>query len=171
VFLQNSRLQLFYIIIKLFFYWKSHGIAPWYHGPSLWWLTGTVHEFIKPGLSARRSMAQIKNVKGYPLDLISAVSLHVDGSGRVSFLVFVRPKQSTGVPWLPAWESTSSSYGAPFTMRFLLMWSMRWEESNLPTYHGGNDQGKADDEWAARVAFNGGGDGALAPRTAPIVEV
>jgi hypothetical protein len=37
-------------------------------------------------------MAQIKNVKGYPLDLISAVGLHMDGSELVSFLGFVRPK-------------------------------------------------------------------------------
>jgi hypothetical protein len=29
----------------------------------------------------------------------------------------------------------------------------------LPTYHGGNDRGKAGDERAARVVFNGGGDG------------
>jgi hypothetical protein len=29
----------------------------------------------------------------------------------------------------------------------------------LPTYRGGNDRGKADDERAARAAFNGGGDG------------
>jgi hypothetical protein len=61
-----------------------------------------VHGFIKPGLSARRSMTQIKNTKGYPLDLISAVGLHMDGSGRVSFLSFIRPKQSTREPSPPA---------------------------------------------------------------------
>jgi hypothetical protein len=37
------------------------------------WLTGVVHGFIKPGPSTRWSMTQIKNAKGYPLDLISAV--------------------------------------------------------------------------------------------------
>jgi hypothetical protein len=36
---------------------------------------------------------------------------------------------------------------------------MRREESNLPTYRGGNDRGKAGDERAARAAFNDGGDG------------
>jgi hypothetical protein len=36
---------------------------------------------------------------------------------------------------------------------------MRWEESNLPTYHSGNDRGKADDERAAWAAFNCGGHG------------
>jgi hypothetical protein len=35
---------------------------------------------------------------------------------------------------------------------------MRREESNLPTYRGGNDRGKSGDERAARAAFNGGGD-------------
>jgi hypothetical protein len=64
-------------------------------------ITGMV-PFIKPGPSAWRSMAQIKNAKGYPLDLISAIGLHVDWSGCVSFLDFVRPKQSTGAPWLLA---------------------------------------------------------------------
>jgi hypothetical protein len=29
----------------------------------------------------------------------------------------------------------------------------------LPSYHGGNDRGKADDERVAQTAFNGGGDG------------
>jgi hypothetical protein len=36
---------------------------------------------------------------------------------------------------------------------------MRREESNLPTYYGGNDRGKAGDERAAWTAFNSGGDG------------
>jgi hypothetical protein len=156
--MQNSRHRLFSIIIELFFYWKSYGIGPLSHGLGLWWVTGMVHGFIKPSPSARRSMAQIKNAKGYPLDLISAIGLHVDGCGHVSFLSFVRPKQSTGAPWPMTWESSSSSYSAPFAMRFLPTWSMRREESNLPTYRCGNDQGKADDERAARAAFNGGGD-------------
>jgi hypothetical protein len=43
-----------------------------------------VHGFIKPGRSARRSTTKIKNVKGNPLDLISAVGLHVDDSERSS---------------------------------------------------------------------------------------
>jgi hypothetical protein len=103
-------------------------------------------------------MAQIKNVKGYPLDLILTVGSHVDSSGRVSFLGFVQPKQSTGAPWPLAWESSSSSYGAPFVMRFLPTWSMWREESNLPTYHAGNGRGKAGDERAAWAAFNSGGD-------------
>jgi hypothetical protein len=104
-------------------------------------------------------MAQIKNTKGYPLDLILAVGSHMDDSGRVSFLVFVRPKQSTGAPWAPAWESSTSSYGAPFAMMFLPTWSMRREESNLPPYRGGNDRWKASDKRAAQAAFNGSGDG------------
>jgi hypothetical protein len=104
------------------------------------------------------STTHMKNAKGYPLDLISPVSLHVDGSGRVSFLGFIRPKQSTKMPWPPAWESSSSSYTAPFVMRFLPTRSMRREESNLPTYRGGNDRGKASDERAARTAFNSDGD-------------
>jgi hypothetical protein len=62
-------------------------------------------------------------------------------------------------PWPPAWGSWSSSYGAPNVLKFLPTWSRRWEESNLPTYRGGNDREKADDEKAARVAFNGGRDG------------
>jgi hypothetical protein len=41
---------------------------------------------------------------GCPLDLISIVGLHMDNSGRVSFLGFIRPTHSTEVPWLPAWE-------------------------------------------------------------------
>jgi hypothetical protein len=44
-------------------------------------------------------------------------------------------------------------------MKFLPMWSTRWEESNLPTYRSGNDRGKAGDERAARAVLNGGGDG------------
>jgi hypothetical protein len=120
---------------------------------------GAVHGFIKPGSLVRWSTAQIKNMKGYPLALISAVGLHVDGNGRVSFLSFVRPKQGTRVPWPLAWESSSLSYSAPFATRFLPTWSMRWKESNLLTYHDGNDQGKAGDLRAARAAFNGGGDG------------
>jgi hypothetical protein len=36
---------------------------------------------------------------------------------------------------------------------------MRQEESNLPTYRGGNDRRKASNERAARAAFNDGGDG------------
>jgi hypothetical protein len=56
-----------------------------------------VHGFIKPEWSA-----QIKIVKVYPLDLISVVGLHVEDSGHVSFVGFVRPKRSTGAPWPPA---------------------------------------------------------------------
>jgi hypothetical protein len=41
-----------------------------------------INGFMKPRPSAQRSMAQIKNVKGYPLDLILAVGSHVDGSAR-----------------------------------------------------------------------------------------
>jgi hypothetical protein len=155
-FLQNSKCWLFSIIIKLFFYWKPRGIGPRSHGPGLWRLIGVVHEFIKTGPSTRWSTTQIKNAKGYPLDLILVIGLHVDGSGCVSFLSFVRPKQGTEAQWSPAWES--SSYGAPFAMMFLPTWSMRREESNLPTYRGGNNRGKANDERAARATFNGGGD-------------
>jgi hypothetical protein len=36
---------------------------------------------------------------------------------------------------------------------------MRREESNLPTYRGGNDRGKASDKRADRAAVNGGGIG------------
>jgi hypothetical protein len=104
-------------------------------------------------------MTQIKNTKGYPLDLISAVGLHVDDSGSVSFLSFIRPKQSTRAKWPPAWESSSSSCGVPFAMSFLPTWCMRREESYLTTYRGGNDREKASDKKAAHAAFNGGGDG------------
>jgi hypothetical protein len=75
------------------------------------------------------------------------------------YLGSVQPNRTTGAPWPPAWEDPSSSYGAPFAMRFLPMWSTWWEGSNLPTYHGGNDRGKAGDERVARVVFNDGVDG------------
>jgi hypothetical protein len=148
VFFKIPGIRLFSIIIELFFYWKSSGIGLRSHGLGLWWLTGVVHGFIKPGSSAWRSTDQIKNAKGYPLDLISAISLHVDGSGHVSFLDSILPKQSTGAPWLPAWDSSRLSYEAPFAMRCLPTWSRQWEESNLPTYHGGNEREKAIDEKA-----------------------
>jgi hypothetical protein len=57
-----------------------------------------VHGFIKPGPSARRSTAQIKNVKGYPLDLISAVNFDLDDAGASSSSGPAWPKQSTGAP-------------------------------------------------------------------------
>jgi hypothetical protein len=75
------------------------------------------------------------------------------------YLSSVWPNKTTRVPWLPAWEDPSLSYIAPFAMRFLPTWSTRWEESNLPTYHGGNDRGKAINKRAVRMVFNGGGDG------------
>jgi hypothetical protein len=74
------------------------------------------------------------------------------------FLGSVRQNRTTGAPWPPAWEDPSSSYGAPFVMRFLPTWSTWWERSTLPTYRGANDRGKAGDERAARAVFNGGGD-------------
>jgi hypothetical protein len=74
------------------------------------------------------------------------------------YLVSVQPNKTTGALRPPAWEDPSSSYGAPFVTRFHPTWSTRWEESNLPTYRGGNNRGKASDERAARVVFNGGGD-------------
>jgi hypothetical protein len=58
-----------------------------------------VHGFIKPRSLAQLSTTQMKNVKGYPLDLMSVIDSHVDDGGCVSFVSFVRPKQSTGAPW------------------------------------------------------------------------
>jgi hypothetical protein len=52
---------------------------------SLWRFTSAVHGFIKPGPSVSRSMTQIKNAKGYPLNLILAIGFDLDGAGASSF--------------------------------------------------------------------------------------
>jgi hypothetical protein len=70
---------------------KVHEIGPWGREPGLWRFTGAVHGFIKPGPSARRSTTQIKNVKGYPLDLILTVGFNLDGAGMSS---------SSGLAWM-----------------------------------------------------------------------
>jgi hypothetical protein len=57
-----------------------------------------------------------------------------------------------------SWSGASSSHGAPIMTWFLPMWSRRREESNLPTYRGGNNREKAGNEKVPRAAFNGGGD-------------
>jgi hypothetical protein len=61
-----------------------------------------VHGFIKPGSLARRSTSQIKNVKGYSLDLISGIGFDLDDAGESSSSGSDWPRQSTRVPWLPA---------------------------------------------------------------------
>jgi hypothetical protein len=75
------------------------------------------------------------------------------------YLGLVWLNRTTEMPWLPVWEDPSLSYGAPFVMRFLPTWSTWREESNFPTYHGGNNWGKVGDERVARAVFNGSGDG------------
>jgi hypothetical protein len=61
-----------------------------------------VHGFIKLESSARRSTTQIQDVKGYPLDLISAVDFDSNGAGASPSSGPDWPRQSTGAPWPPA---------------------------------------------------------------------
>jgi hypothetical protein len=53
-------------------------------------------------------------------------------------------RKALWAPWPPAWEDPSSSYGAPFAMRFLPTWSTWWEEPILQTNDEGNGRGRAD---------------------------
>jgi hypothetical protein len=75
------------------------------------------------------------------------------------YLGLVWLNRTTGVPWPPAWEDPNMSYNAPFAMMFLPTWSTRWEESNFPTYRGGNEPREAGDGEAAQAIFNVDGDG------------
>jgi hypothetical protein len=138
VFLQNSRRRLFSRFIELFFSRKVHGIGPRGCAPGVWQSTGVVHGFIKRGPSARRSTTHIKNTKGYPLDPILTVGFDLDGTGVSPSSGPAWLRQSTGVPWPLAWESSTSLYGSPNSVLILPMRSRLWEELVLPTYKGRN---------------------------------
>jgi hypothetical protein len=66
-----------------------------------------------------------------------------------------RPNRATGAPWPLAWEGPSSSYGAPFAMRFHPTWSTRQEEPVLHNYGKENRQGRAGDGSAVQTTLGG----------------
>jgi hypothetical protein len=102
-------------------------------------------DFIKHGPSIRWSMAWILVKRRVIFVLISIVHPWSDGSGRSFFLCSAWPDRATGAPWPPALEGPSSSYAAPFAIRFLPTRSTRQEELILHTYGEGNGRGRAGD--------------------------
>jgi hypothetical protein len=131
-----------------------HGIGPRGRELGPWRFTGTVHGFIKARSSARRSTVQIKNAKGYPLDLIWAVGFDLDVTGASSS-GSAWPRQRTGAPWPLAWESSSSPYGSPNFVLILPTRSRLWEELVSPMYSGGNGPQKAVNGEVARAVAGG----------------
>jgi hypothetical protein len=91
--------------------------------------------------------------------LISAVSWHVNGGRRFFSLGSLGQDRAQEVPWLAAWASSSSSYGAWNNARFLPMWSRLWEKLILRTYNSENRPREAGNREAARAVFNDGGGG------------
>jgi hypothetical protein len=115
--------------------------------------------FIKPGPSFWRSAAWIKWAEGVFHILISAVGWHVDGGKHFFSLGLLGWDRAREAPWLVAWASSISSYGARNNARFLPTWSRLWEELVLWTYRSENRPREAGDGEASRAVFNDGGDG------------
>jgi hypothetical protein len=113
-------------------------------------------DFIKHGSSIRWSTAWILIKRRVIFVLISIIHPRSDGSGRSFFLSSARPNRVTGAQCLPAWEGPSSSYDAPFAMRFLPTRSTRQEELILHTYGEGNIRGRASDGGAIWTTLGGG---------------
>jgi hypothetical protein len=79
--------------------------------------------------------------------------------GHVFFFGLLGRDGSREAPWLAAWASSSTSYGAWNEAMFLPTRSRLWEELVLRTYHGENRPHEAGDGEAARAVFNSGWDG------------